>query len=82
MKDYKPYLQSDCNLAYIAKLTKIPAHHISYFFREVRHQSFNDYRNTWRVEHAKNLILEGKTDDLSMEGIGSLSGFSSRNTFL
>lgn len=81
MKELQPYLQSECNLASMAKLTNIPAHHISFFFREVKHQSFNDYRNSWRVEHAKNLILEGRYNDLSIEGIGALSGFSSRNTF-
>ncbi|HPR57982.1 MAG TPA: helix-turn-helix transcriptional regulator [Bacteroidales bacterium] len=81
MEEFQPYLQSDCNLASLAKLTKIPAHHYSVFFRELKKQSFNDYRNEWRVKHAKKLILEGKSSDLSMEGIGLLSGFSSRNTF-
>lgn len=81
MKELQPYLQADCNLATIAKLTQIPAHHLSWFFREIKHQTFNDYRNQWRVEHAKNLILEGRSSDLSMEGIGLLSGFSSRNAF-
>lgn len=81
MKELQPYLQSDCNLASVAKLTKIPAHHISWFFREIMRQSFNDYRNEWRVKHAKLLILEGRSSELSMEGIGLLSGFSSRNAF-
>ena len=81
MKELQPYLQSDCNLATIAKLTHIPAHHISWFFREIMRQSFNDYRNEWRVKHAKLLILEGRSSELSMEGIGLLSGFSSRNAF-
>jgi AraC-like DNA-binding protein len=81
MEELQPYLQSDCNLSSLAKLTKIPAHHYSVFFREQKKQSFNDYRNEWRIKHAKKLILEGKSSDLSLEGIGLLSGFSSRNTF-
>jgi len=43
---------------------------------------FTDFRNRWRVNHAKNLILEGKFNDLTLEAIGLLSGFTSRNTFL
>ncbi|MBN1541386.1 AraC family transcriptional regulator [candidate division KSB1 bacterium] len=51
------------------------------YFREIRKQSFNDFRNQWGVEHAKRLIQEGKASELTLEGIGLSSGFSSRNTF-
>lgn len=81
MSELQPYLQPDCNLAYFAKLVKIPAHHLAYYFREEQKQTFNDYRNEWRVRHAKKLISEGKTSELTLEAIGLLSGFSSRNAF-
>jgi AraC-like DNA-binding protein len=41
-----------------------------------------NFRNEWSVEHAKSLIMEGKSSELTLEAIGILSGFSSRNTFL
>lgn len=81
MKELQPYLQPDCNLAYMAKLTGIPAHHLAYYFREEKQQLFNDFRNEWRVGHAKKLIREGKARELTLEAIGLLSGFSNRNTF-
>ena len=81
MQELQPYLQSDCNLAYLSKLTGIPVHHLAYYFRESKKQSFNDFRNEWRITHAKNLIKEGKAKDLTLEAIGLLSGFSTRNTF-
>ncbi len=81
MEKLQPYLQNDCNLAYMAKLTGFPAHHLAYYFREERRQPFNEYRNLWRVQHAKKLIREGKTKELTLEAIGLLSGFSTRNTF-
>jgi AraC-like DNA-binding protein len=81
MSELQPYLQPDCNLAYFAKLVKIPAHHLAYYFREERMQAFNDYRNEWRVNHAKKLIKEGKTSEVTLEAIGLLSGFSTRNAF-
>lgn len=81
MEEIKPYLQGDCNLAAFSKLIHVPAHHLAYYFREERRQSFNDYRNAWRVKHAKKLIAEGKANELTLEAIGHLSGFSSRNSF-
>ncbi|MCX6303745.1 MAG: helix-turn-helix domain-containing protein [Bacteroidetes bacterium] len=81
MKELMPYLQPDCNLAYLSKLTGVPAHHLAYFFREQKKQPFNEYRNEWRVSHSKNLILEGRARGMTLEAIGLLSGFSTRNTF-
>jgi AraC-like DNA-binding protein len=81
MTELQPYLQPDCNLAYFAKLVNLPAHHLAYYFREERKQVFNDFRNEWRVNHAKKLIKEGKTSELTLEAIGLISGFSSRNAF-
>lgn len=81
MKEHQPYLQPDFNLVQLSVNTQIPVHHIGYYFRVVRKQHFVDYRNEWRINHAKNLMKEGKAKDLTLEAIGKLSGFSSRNTF-
>jgi AraC-like DNA-binding protein len=82
MKEHKPYLQPDCNLAYFSKLLNIPTHHLAYYFREIKKQTFNDYRNEWRIKHAKQLMEEGKASEITLEAIGTLSGFSSRNAFI
>jgi len=82
MEEQKPYLESDCNLAYFSKRINIPAHHLAYYFREVKKQSFNDFRNEWRINHAKVLIQDGKASEITLEAIGLLSGFSSRTAFI
>ena len=82
MKEIHPYLQPNFNLFKLSVLIDIPAHHLAYYFREGKKQSFNDFRNEWRINNAKKLIREGKASELTMEAIGLLSGFSSRNTFL
>lgn len=82
MKELHPYLHPDFNLTQLSVLIHIPVHHLAYYFREVKKQSFNDYRNEWRINHAKNLIRKGRASELTIEAIGLLSGFSSRNTFL
>ncbi|MDP3914194.1 MAG: helix-turn-helix domain-containing protein [Bacteroidota bacterium] len=81
MKEFQPYLQPDFNLAQLSVNTQIPVHHIGYYFREVKKQHFVEYRNEWRINHAKCLIKEGKAKELTLEAIGKMSGFSSRNTF-
>ena len=81
MKEHKPYLQSEFNLSQLSVHIQVPAHHLGYYFREIKKQSFNDYRNEWRINHAKKLIKEGKASEMTLEAIGMLSGFSSRNAF-
>jgi AraC-like DNA-binding protein len=44
-------------------------------------KKFTAYRTTLRVEHAKELLSAGSADTLSIDGIGSQSGFPSRSSF-
>ncbi len=81
MKKNQPYLRAECNISLFAKLIKIPTHHLLYYFKEIKKQSFNDFRNELRVMHAAKLMNEGKANKFTMEAIGQMSGFSSRNTF-
>lgn len=82
MKEHKPYLNPDCNLFTFSKIIDVPAHHLAYYFRDVKGQRFNDFRNEWRINHAKVLIQEGKANEITLEAIGLQSGFSSRNAFI
>ncbi len=81
MKEVQPYLKTDFNLTHLSFYTQIPVHHLSYYFREEKKQHFSDYRNEWRINHAKNLMKTGKASEVTLETIGLLSGFSTRNTF-
>jgi len=81
MMDGKVYLQDDLNLTQLSSLTQIPVHHLAYFFREHVGITFHDFRNKWRVKHAKKLIREGMIREMTLEAIGQMSGFTSRNTF-
>ena len=77
----QPYSQIDLNMARFSGIVDVPFHHLAYYFREVKKQSFNDFRNEWRINYAKNLILEGNAEDLTLEAIGLKSGFTNRSTF-
>jgi len=82
MRETRPYLQPGFNLPQLSAQIQIPVHHLGYYFREIKRQTFNDYRNEWRINHAKKLIEEGKASEITLEAIGMLSGFSSRNAFI
>lgn len=82
MREHRPYINSECNLYSFSKLIDVPPHHLAYYFREFKRQRFNDFRNKWRIDHAKSLIREGKASEITLEAIGFLSGFSSRNAFI
>ncbi len=81
MQEEQPYLQPDFNLTQFSALIQVPVHHLVFFFREIKRQSFTDYRNECRVHYAKMLIEAGKADELTLEAIGLQSGFVTRNTF-
>ncbi len=81
LETQQPFLSSDFNINQLAAQIEVPVHHLAYYFREFRKQTFSDYRNKWRVEYAKKLIEEGKTNQLTLEAIATLAGFSNRNSF-
>lgn len=43
--------------------------------------NFNTYVNRFRVNEAKRIILESKHNDMSIEELGMMTGFSNRHTF-
>ncbi|MEI8087681.1 MAG: hypothetical protein WCG93_15835, partial [Paludibacter sp.] len=53
MKEHQVYLQKDFNLSQLSVLTQVPTHHLGYYFSNFKQQSFNDYRNEFRVRYAK-----------------------------
>ena len=82
MMEHQAYLQKDLNLTELSVMIHIPVHHLAFYFREERGQSFTNYRNRWRIDYAKTLINDGKAKDLTLEAIGMLSGFTNRNSFI
>lgn len=81
MRELQPYVHPDFSLAQLAVMIQVPIHHLSCYFRKEKKQSFQDYRNEWRVKHAKELIKEGMADGITLEAIGYRSGFLNRNAF-
>jgi AraC-like DNA-binding protein len=81
-KERKVYLNADFKLNQISNESGIPAHHLTYFFNDIKKISFSDWRNSLRIEKAKNLFRLGEANNITLKAVSIECGFSSQNTFI
>lgn len=81
MKIQKPYLDSELNLIKLAELINMTPHQLSYIINTGYNENFFQYINTYRVEKAKELLLNEEMNKLSILGIAFESGFNSKTSF-
>ncbi|MFZ9208270.1 MAG: helix-turn-helix domain-containing protein [Sediminibacterium sp.] len=60
---------------------KVPIHHVSYCLNTLMNVKFTTLRSQLRIQYATKLLDSGQADELSMDGIGKKSGFSTRSNF-
>lgn len=77
----KPYLDKDFSMDKLAQALELPRHHVYFCMNRVLKVKFPELRKQLRIQHAKQLLEQGKNKSLSIEGIGIQSGFSSRSNF-
>jgi AraC-like DNA-binding protein len=81
LQKQKPFLEADFSIDDLSHALNIQRHHLYYCMNKVMKVKFTELKRKLRIEHAKQLLKEGKNKTLSIEGIGSQSGFSSRSNF-
>jgi len=81
LKTQKPFLDPEFNMEMLSEQIHVPKHHLYYCFGNIIKVKFATIRNRLRVEHAKSLLMEGKSQNIKLEGIGFESGFNSRSHF-
>jgi len=81
MENEKPFLNPDLNLTELSKMLKIPAPTLSDTINSGFEKNFNDFINSYRVQAVKNMLQEGKQEQLSLLGIAYECGFNSKATF-
>jgi len=81
LKNRKLYLNQNFNLTECARELEMPSHHISYFLKKQYELSFASYKNSLRMEHAKQLIEMGYLENNTIEALASECGFTSRTSF-
>jgi len=80
MQDAKPFLKYRYSIRDLAEDIHVQAYRLSAFLNQEKHLRFNDYLNQFRIQHCKELILNGQVNDLNMKGLALICGFQNRNT--
>ena len=81
MESEKPHLDSDLTLPKLADHLQIPPHHLSQIINESLKQNFFDFVNGYRVEEAKQLLLDPEKSSFTVLAIAEEAGFNSKTVF-
>lgn len=82
MEEEKPYLNPDLRIEAVEQRLGIPKQTLSELLNHKLRQSFYDFISEYRVEEAKQLILQDPQHHLDEQFIASHTGFESRTQFL
>lgn len=74
------YLDNELNLQMLAGATEISAHQVSYLINDYWGKNFNEFINSYRIEHAKKLLADLSIDRTNY-ALALDSGFNSERTF-
>ena len=77
----EPYVNPDFTINELAIALKVLVHHLSYCLNTLMNVKFTTLRSQMRIQYAVKLLDSGQADELSMDGIGKKSGFSTRSNF-
>jgi AraC-like DNA-binding protein len=77
-----PYIKNDFNLTKMALDLKISERILSNYFNTELSVTFSKWKNDKRIEHACEMIQDGKGNSITVEGIALNVGFLSRSKFI
>ena len=81
MQEKKPYTDSDLTLGRLAEMLNISQHNLSEVINSGLNQNFFDFINSYRVEAAKEKLLDGTTQNFTVLAIAFDAGFNSKSAF-
>jgi AraC-like DNA-binding protein len=77
----QPYLKIDFAISDLNIVFKVPQHHIAICFRDYIGLKFTDMKTHYRIEYAKEVLLNDEYNRLTLDAIGQQSGFLSKSNF-
>jgi len=81
METKKIFKEENISLHSLASMISISPHVLSQVINEKMDKNFSDYINSYRIEEAKRLLLDPKSERLSILYIGYEVGFKSKSAF-
>tara|TARA_R110002073_G_scaffold72537_1_gene177276 strand:- start:265613 stop:267346 length:1734 start_codon:yes stop_codon:yes gene_type:complete len=80
-KEDQPFLNLQLNLKFVADVFELNTNKISYLINKAFHLNFNDFVNSYRLNHFKSIALDPKNSHLTILGLAYDSGFNSKSVF-
>lgn len=77
----KPFLRTNLTMPEMAEELKISPHQLSRAINNIYRQNFNDFINSYRIDHAKTLIRSKQYSLMTISAIANDSGFVSISVF-
>lgn len=81
MVTQKPQCNTTFSLQDLAKLVGVPSYKIRTCLREAENMSWPEFRLTWRMREAANLLQSGTHQNLTIEALAGMCGYENRGTF-
>lgn len=81
MEEEMPYLDGELNLLKLSEKLDISSHQLSYVLNAGFGENFFHFINKYRVQKAKELLINPAYDHLNMIAIGYDAGFNSKTAF-
>ena len=81
MTDEKPFLDAKLTLNQLAKKIGSNEKYLSLFLNSKYEMNFASYINSYRIEEAKQLLVQKETANYTIETIANMAGFHSKSTF-
>ena len=84
IKDYiksHPYIHENYSLSLLTADSKIPTHHLNFYFKEHLNTNFNSWKNNLKINYAIELIHDGILEHQTIDAVAKKSGFKSYSNF-
>ena len=81
MVSERPYLDCNLTLSSLSRRMGISLHHLSQIINQQGGRNFFEFVNAYRVEEARRLLEDSRSEHLTIAAVGFESGFSSVSSF-
>jgi len=75
------YLQHNFSLQNLSEELNVPYYQLSAIINRETQMNFNDYLNSYRVQHCIKRMKNGESKNITLEALGYECGFNNRNSF-
>lgn len=80
-KEEEPFLNPQLSLKFVASVLELSTNKVSYIINKAFDVNFNDFVNSYRLNHFKTIALNPKNAHLTILGLAYDSGFNSKSVF-